>query len=325
LPDPTLNTNLQVVVAVSFEPTGRAEDHFAEVDGLRVHYQRAGSGRPLLLVHGLVGSARNWRQNIQDLSCNATVYAIDLLNMGNSARVLGLDASLESTADYLARWMDAVGLAEADVAGHSHGGSIAMMLAARHPQRVGKLILFAPANPFCERGHQLIAFYNTRPGRWLARLIPALPRFIKATALGRMYGDPSRATLESLEGYTHGLTAPGSVDHVLRIVHGWHADMVQLRAALQQLADKPALLIWGDRDRAVGLSSARQLQQLLTQAELVVIPGVGHIAFEEMPEVCNRTMRDWLTSSRQPKPNFVMRYPSEPKPANEALRHLEAV
>jgi pimeloyl-ACP methyl ester carboxylesterase len=313
-----------VVVAVSFE-TGCAEDHYVEVDGLRVHYQRAGSGRPLLLIHGLVGSARNWRLNIEDLSRNATVYAIDLLNMGNSARVPGLDASLESTADYLARWMDAVGLVEADVAGHSHGGSIAMMLAARYPQRVGKLILFAPANPFCDLGHQLIAFYNTRPGQWLARLVPMLPRFIKATALGRMYGDPSRATLESLEGYTHGLATPGSVDHVLHIVRSWHIDMARLRAALPQLADKPALLVWGDRDRAVGLSSAPQLRQILTQAELIVIPGVGHIAFEEMPEVCNRTIRDWLTSSRQPKPNFALRYPSDPKPANEPLRRLEAV
>src|SRR5207245_5106801 len=106
------------------------------------------SGRPLLLIHGLVGSARNWRQNIEELSGSATVYAIDLLNMGQSARVPGLDATLEATADYLARWMDAVGLAEVDVAGHSHGGAIAMLLAAHHPQRVGKLILFAPANPF---------------------------------------------------------------------------------------------------------------------------------------------------------------------------------
>ncbi len=140
-----------------------------------------------------------------------------------------------------------------------------------------------------------------------------------------MYGDPSRATLESLEGYTHGLATPGSVDHVLHIVRSWHIDMARLRAALPQLAGKSALLVWGDRDRAVGLSSAPQLQQILTQAELVVIPGVGHIAFEEMPEVCNRTMRDWLTSSRQPKPKFAMRYPGDPKPAKEPLRHLEAV
>jgi 4,5:9,10-diseco-3-hydroxy-5,9,17-trioxoandrosta-1(10),2-diene-4-oate hydrolase len=273
-----------------------AEELFIEVDGVRLHYQRAGSGRPLLLIHGLVGSARNWRLNIDELSREATVYAVDLLNMGQSERVRDLDASLKSTADVLARWMDAVGLAEMDVAGHSHGGAIAMMLAARHPERVGRLILFAPANPFCELGHQLIAFYNSGPGRFLANLIPAMPNFVTTVALGRMYGDPKRATRESLEGYTDGLSTPGSIGHVLQIVRRWHEDMALLRSVLPRLADKPALLIWGDRDRAVGLSSAHQLQQILPQSELVIVPGVGHIAFEEMPEICNNTMRRWLGS-----------------------------
>jgi 4,5:9,10-diseco-3-hydroxy-5,9,17-trioxoandrosta-1(10),2-diene-4-oate hydrolase len=283
---------------------------------VRLHYQRAGSGRPLLLIHGLVGSARNWRLNIEDLSRQATVYAVDLLNMGQSQRVRDLDASLESTADVLARWMDAVGLAEVDVAGHSHGGAIAMMLAARHPERVGKLILFAPANPFCELGHQLIAFYNSGPGRFLANLIPAMPKFVTTVALGRMYGDPKRATRESLEGYTDGLSMPGSIGHVLEIVRRWHVDMALLRSVLPRLADKPALLIWGDRDRAVGLSSAHKLQQLLPQAELVIVPGVGHIAFEEMPEICNNTMRRWLASVSALAPD---------QSHAGSLLHLEAV
>src|SRR6202453_2433255 len=115
---------------------------------MKVHYQRAGSGRPLLLLHGLVGSAKNWRRNIDFLSQDSDVYAIDLFNMGESERVPGLDAGLEATADRLATYMDAIGLDEADIAAHSHGGSVAMMLAARHPERVGRLILFAPANPF---------------------------------------------------------------------------------------------------------------------------------------------------------------------------------
>ncbi|MCU1324061.1 MAG: alpha/beta hydrolase [Acidobacteriaceae bacterium] len=304
---------------MKLQRSNEVEDLFAQVDGSLIHYQRAGNDRPLLLIHGLVGSARNWRLNIQDLAKDATVYAIDLLNMGDSDRISGLDASLEATADTIARWMDSVGLAQADVAAHSHGGAIAMMLAARHPDRVGKLVLFAPANPFCALGHQLIAFYQTRPGRLLASLIPALPRFIKATALGRMYGDPSRATLDSLEGYTAGLARPGSVDHVLQIVQRWHSDMAALRAELSRLVAHPVLLVWGDRDRAVGLSSARQLQELMPQSELLVLPGVGHIAFEEMPEVCNRAMRDWLAGSQRPSVAFNMRYQKEP------LRQLEAV
>ena len=273
----------------------RIEEAFALVGGAKVHYQRAGAGRPLLLLHGLVGSAKNWRRNISFLSRDSAVYAVDLFNMGQSDRVPGLDAGLEATADRLATYMDAVGLDEADIAGHSHGGSVAMMFAARHPDRVRRLILFAPANPFCDLGDQLIRFYQTRLGIRLARLIPFLPRMLKATALSRMYGDPSRVSEDALEGYTQGLHIPGTVDHVLQIVQRWSLDMRILHDALTGLAAKPTLLIWGDRDRAVGLSSGRELQRTLPHASLLVLPGVGHIPFEEMPEICNQAMHDWLS------------------------------
>jgi 4,5:9,10-diseco-3-hydroxy-5,9,17-trioxoandrosta-1(10),2-diene-4-oate hydrolase len=272
------------------------EEAFLEVGGAQVHYQRSGSGRPLLLLHGLVGSAKNWRQNVSFLSRNSSVYAVDLCNMGQSQRIPGLDAGLEATADRLAAFMDALNLAEADIAAHSHGGAVAMMFAARHPNRVRSLILFAPANPFCDLGHQLIRFYQTRAGIWLARKIPSLPRMLKATALSRMYGDPSRVIAGSLEGYTEGLHIPGTMDHVLQIIERWFVDMGLLRSALVNLAAKPTLLIWGDRDRAVGLPSAWELQRTLPHSSLVVIPGAGHIPFEEMPDICNKTMRDWLQS-----------------------------
>ena len=273
----------------------RIEEAFALVNGAKVHYQRAGTGRPLLLLHGLVGSAKNWSRNISFLSRDSAVYAVDLFNMGKSERIPGLDAGLEATADRLAAYMDAVGLDEADIAAHSHGGSVAMMLAARHPDRVRSLILFAPANPFCDLGNQLIRFYQTRFGTRFARLIPFLPRMLKATALSRMYGDPSRVSEDALDGYTQGLHIPGTVDHVLQIVQRWFVDMGLLRSALTDVAAKPTLLIWGDRDRAVGLNSAHQLQRTLPQSRLIVLPGVGHIPFEEMPEICNQAMRDWLS------------------------------
>jgi 4,5:9,10-diseco-3-hydroxy-5,9,17-trioxoandrosta-1(10),2-diene-4-oate hydrolase len=272
----------------------RIEETFVLVDGKKIHFQHAGAGRPLLLIHGLVGSAKNWRQNIRFLAHDSSVYALDLFNMGESERIPGLDAGLEATADRLAACMNALGIDQADIAAHSHGGAIAMMFAARHPARVGRLILFAPANPFCDLGTQLIRFYQTRCGVWFARHIPFLPRMLKATALSRMYGDPSRVSLDALDGYTEGLHVPGTMEHVLQIVQRWFVDMGLLRSALPDLAAKPTLLIWGDRDRAVGLNSARELQQILRQSSLLILPGVGHIPFEEIPDVCNQAMRDWL-------------------------------
>jgi pimeloyl-ACP methyl ester carboxylesterase len=284
----------------------KIDEAFVLVGGAKIHYQRAGTGRPLLLLHGLVGSAKNWRRNISFLSRDSSVYAIDLFNMGKSERVPGLNAGLEATADRLAASMDALGLDEADIAAHSHGGAVAMMFAARHPGRVRRLILFAPANPFCDLGNQLIRFSQTRFGTWFARLIPFFPRMLKATALSRMYGDPSRVSRDALEGYVGGLHIPGTIDHVLQILQRWFVDMGLLRSALARLTAKPTLLIWGDRDRTVGLNSARELQRTLPQSSLIVLPGVGHIAFEEMPDICNQAMRDWLINplpSESPPPH----------------------
>ena len=266
------------------------------VDGMRLRYRIAGAGKPLLLLHGLVGSSLNWRRNIEFLAQQSTVYALDLLNMGESERVRALDASMEATADRIVRCMDALGITTADIAGHSHGGAVAMVLAARHPDRVRSLILCAPANPFCDLGHRLLRFYQGRLGKAFARLIPHLPRGLKAIALGRMYGDPKRVQPGTLEGYTAGLRFPGTMDHVLEIVRLWSGDMGRLRALLPTIGATPTLLLWGDRDRAVGLASGRELLRHLPNSRLEVLRGVGHIPFEERPEICNPLMRDWLAN-----------------------------
>jgi pimeloyl-ACP methyl ester carboxylesterase len=268
------------------------EESTVIVDGARQFYCRAGRGPALVLVHGLVGSSRNWDQNIQFLARFRTVYALDLANMGSSERVAGIDPGLQASADRLAACMDALGIDRSDIAGHSHGGAIAMMLAARHPKRVRRLVLFAPANPFCDLGRTLIRFYQTRLGMACAYAIPYLPRLLHKTALSRMYGDPKRVREGALEGYVTGLNS-GMVGHVLGIVRGWRDDMKALQSVLSQVAGLPTLLIWGDRDRAVGLRSGKHLAKLLG-ARLMVIPGVGHLPFAETPELCNQALREWL-------------------------------
>lgn len=255
-------------------------------------YRRTGHGPAVVLVHGLVGSAQNWETNVQDLAQNATVYAVDLMNMGGSERVAGLDPGLEAEADRLAGFLDALSLSRADIVGHSHGGAVAMMLAARHPERVRRLILFAPANPFCEMGRGLIRFYNTRVGTWFARRIPQMPRMAKRAALRRMYVDQSKVTGTALEGYVGQLNRQ-SIEHVLGIVGRWWTDMDLLKDRLSEVAECPVLLIWGDRDSAVGLGSGRQLARALG-AKLLVVKGVGHLPFAEQPEFCNAAIGEWL-------------------------------
>ena len=90
------------------------------------------------------------------------------------------------------------------------------------------------------------------------------------------------------------LRNPDTLRHVLRIIRCWCAEMAKLQAAIRKLKRFPILLVWGDSDRTVSLTSAIQLRRKLRASKLVVVPGYGHAVFEENPEESNRIMVDWL-------------------------------
>jgi pimeloyl-ACP methyl ester carboxylesterase len=280
-------------------PQSEYEEAFVDVVGVRLHYLHAGTGAPMFLIHGLVGSSANWRKNIEALAQNASVYAIDLVNMGKSQRVEGLDVSLKATANRVVAAMDSLGIAQADIVGHSHGGAIALMLAALHPRRVRRLILFAPANPYSRSSDLIVRIYGTACGRFVARMLPRLPAPMQRFALGQMYGRPDHIVDTCLQQIIDCLRCPGTLRHILSIIHCWFAEMTTLKAALRRVARIPTLLVWGDRDCTVSLASGIRLQRKLRASELIVLPG-GHSVFEESPEKSNHIMLEWLGRHSSP-------------------------
>lgn len=275
------------------------QEAFVNVGGVPVHYLHVGIGTPMLLIHGLIGSSANWRNNIAALAQKAHVYAIDLLNMGKSERVEGLDASLKATANHIVAVMDSLGLAEADIVAHSYGGAIALMAAALHPRRVRRLILFAPANPYCQSSGRIVRVYCTAFGRLVARMLPYFPAPLQRIALGQRHSGPDRIVDSRLREMVDGLRCPGTLQHVLSILQGWFTEMSSLKAALHRVARIPTLLVWGDRDRTVSLASGIRLNHKLRASELIVLPG-GHSVYEQSPEESNRIVLNWL--DRQPSP-----------------------
>lgn len=269
------------------------EEALIDVTGGRLHYLHAGSGAPMFLIHGLIGSSENWRSNINALAQNASVYAIDMLNMGKSERVDGLDASLSATATRIIAAMNALGLEAADIVAHSYGGAIALMLAALHPTRVRRLILFAPANPYSHASDLIVRIYSSAWGRYVARMLPYLPALIQRLALGQRNSDPDRIVDSCLRQIIADLRCPGTLPHVLSIVHCWFGEMARLKTVLRRIGRTPTLLVWGNHDCTVSLDSAVRLHRKLHASELVILPG-GHSVFEESPAESNRIMLDWL-------------------------------
>ena len=292
------------------------EKHWVEVEGHQMHCLKAGAGPDLVLLHGLLGTASTWEPAIPGFAAHSTVYAVDALGIGESERVPGIDASLRAQADRVVEFMDQSGLGCADFLATSHGGAVALMLAANYPSRVRNLVLHAPANPFSRLADPLIRFYLSGLGTWFANQIAGLPEPMQALALGRMYGDPTQLREGSLGKYFGSLRVPGTVAYVLSMLSRWFDDMGELELALKRVCQFPTLLLWGDRDRAVAVESAEPLKRCFAQSEFAVIPGAGHLPYEECPETFTLLANSFLSRMRgqsEAGPQLVVREPSHAK------------
>ncbi len=267
------------------------------LDGYRMRYLSGGSGPPLLLLHGLLGYSFSWRFALPALAERATVYAVDMPGVGFSDRPPNPDCSFRAHAERLLRFLDGVGVASCDLLGTSHGGAIAMMAAALAPERVRRLILVAPVNPWSAHGRRLAPFLSSPPVSWLLlRVEPALG-IVHDTLLRRLYGDPQRIRPGTLAGYSAAFKIPGTLNYGLGVVSSWNRDLADLEAALPSIANIPTLLLWGSEDRAVSPDSAQRLRQQFADCRVEIFAGVGHLPYEEVPEQFNLSVLGFLSRS----------------------------
>jgi pimeloyl-ACP methyl ester carboxylesterase len=274
-------------------PAG-AEQCWTAVEGARVRYLKAGSGPPLVLVHGLLGYSFSWRYNIAALAERHTVYALDLPGIGFSERRPEMDCSMTAAGARLLQFFDAVGIDRTDLVGSSHGGGLAIFAAASSPQRFRRLVLVAPANPWSSQGRVLIDIFSSAAGAQAFRRGHHLLRPIHGVLLARMYGDRRRIRPGTIEGYAAPMAIPGSEDYLLGTVACWNADLAKLEDALARIAGIPALLLWGSRDGAVYPESAPEVARRLPHARLVFMKRAGHLPYEEFPQAFNRLVMDFL-------------------------------
>jgi pimeloyl-ACP methyl ester carboxylesterase len=267
-----------------------------------MRYFRGGSGPPLLLLHGMLGYSFSWRFNEESLARHATWYAFDFLGVGGSDRPRDLDSSLRAQARRMLRVMDELGLESADVLGTSHGGAVAMMMAALSQEsgrpRVRRLILSAPANPWSKYGSVLSRVLGNPPLRWV---LPAPMRWMtpvfRNMFVVRQYGDRRRIPSGTVEGYSRPMMIPGSFEYGLDVLKTlWH-DLNEVGRRLPSIQHVPVLCIWGTRDRIVTPKSLPPLRACFRRTETALIEGAGHLPYEEFPEEFNRAVADFLAGT----------------------------
>jgi pimeloyl-ACP methyl ester carboxylesterase len=301
------------------------EEHWLELPDGRMRYLKAGSGPPLILVHGLLGYSFSWRFTIPALAPHATVYAIDNLGAGFSTANEGMDCTVRATAERVLQFADTLGIEAFDLLGTSHGGGVAIMVAAAceergaersterkvvepgDDRRVRRLILVAPVNPWSPHGKRFAPFVGSAFGSMLFRNTIERWRSLDNLWLRRLFGDVAKIPPDSLEGYRMPILKNHAMRHAVGIVRNWTADLAELETALPRISDYPTLLIWGTRDRAIDFHSAEPLRRNFRDARLVAFEGVGHLPYEEAPQDFNRALVEFLTgfpSSQFPVPSF---------------------
>jgi len=258
-----------------------------DVQGLRIAYERAGDGPPLVLLHGYVGDAQGtWHRQIEDLSDDFTVVAWDAPGMGSSSDPPE-EFRLRDFADCLAEFVNALGLERPHVVGLSFGGGLALEFYRRHPSIPASLVLAGayagwagslPPEVVEERLQQVLQLSDLPPDR-----------FVHAVLATMFSESVSKETTDEFAATVSEFHPAG-----LRVMARSFAE-ADLRDVLPRIS-VPTLLLYGDKDVRAPLHVAEELHAAIASSELVIMPGVGHVSSVEAPERFTAEVRSFLGS-----------------------------
>lgn len=263
-----------------------------DVDGLRIGYERAGSGPPLVLLHGYVGDgSTTWRPQIEALADEFTVVAWDAPGAGRSSDPPD-HFGMAGYADCLRVFIERVGLDRPHVAGLSFGGALALEFCRRHPAVPRSLILASayagwagslPAEVVDQRLRQALVLADLPSDRFVATLLPTM--FAERTP--RVLVDQFAAAVGAFHPAGFRAMALASAEN--------------LRDALPRV-EVPTLLVYGDQDVRAPLAVAEDLHASIAGSSLVVLRGAGHVCNLDAADEFNAAVRRFLRSQPERRP-----------------------
>jgi pimeloyl-ACP methyl ester carboxylesterase len=277
------------------------------IHGHDVSYRTAGSGSPLLLVHGMAGSSATWEPVMRPLAGTFTVIAPDLLGHGQSEKPRG-DYSLGAFASLLRDLLVTLGHERATVVGQSLGGGIAMQFAYQFPERCERLVLVSSGGlgedvspllrlltlPGSEyvlplACNSTVNGIGERLGSWLGRL-----GIRPAPAVGEI--------LRSFESLGDAETREAFI-HTLRSVVDLRGQRVSAHDKLYLASDVPTLIVWGDRDPIIPMSHAIDANEAIPGSRLEIFEGAGHYPHCADPERFADLLEEFVASTPAARPS----------------------
>lgn len=290
---------------------GQPPSKFVTVDGVRLHYRDEGRGPVILLIHEQFDSLLMWEPWASALKDRYRVIRFDLTSHGLTGPDATGDYSLERTVALLEQFAIRLRLQKFSLAGSSVGGTTAVYFAARHPERVDRLILVSPYGVGGRLSPEHASLVDTSP--FLDLLAYTAPRFFAAGLLRNGFGDPSRVTDDLVDEHSMLLRRAGNRRGELARMR--QLDIVDIDAHVRALR-APVLVMWGEKSSGSSSYEAEQLRRQLTRAHSVridVLRGVGEMAVQEDPEGTARRAREFMDAGHGSAPSEPERPHRDPR------------
>ena len=274
-----------------------------EGDGVALHVVRAGAGPPVILLHGFPENWRSWRRQVEPLvGAGFSVLLPDLRGYNLSDIPAGRDAyRLVHLVEDVAALVRASGRARAHVVGHDWGGIVAWHFAARCAPLLDKLVIMNSPHP------GIFARQVRRPPQlfksWYAAffLLPYLPELALSAAdygairhmFARMPARSGAFSAEDIDAYVAAMKVPGALTAALNYYRA-NALTRMPRTAGAHRIEAETLVIWGEKDPALGIGLLDGLDRKVARLRVHRIPDAGHWVQNEAPEEVNRVLTEFL-------------------------------
>ncbi len=242
------------------------EHRRTRVGSFVIHSVHAGSGPPVVLLHGLSGSHSWWLKTIPALSATFQVHVPELVGFGASRKQLR-QPDIPEMAQLVGEWMAAQGLARAHLVGHSMGGQVSIHLAASSPASIERLVLVSASGIPRPRSVRELGRFVTelaRPRAWTR------PRFARTLVVDALRAGPRVLALSA------------------RYILG--DDVRPLLPAIPHRT----LVLWGALDALTPRAHGVEMAAALPDARLLVLPRAAHIPMVECPVEFNEALLDFL-------------------------------